>query len=61
VPVNGVRSASYALASRGKTARYRVYSIRRPVSNGGARPELWKSESFTWSPSKKVFEREAVL
>jgi 3',5'-cyclic AMP phosphodiesterase CpdA len=58
VPVNGVRSASYAIASTTKTARYRVYSVRR---DDGPRPHVWKSESFTWSPSKKAFEREPVL
>lgn len=58
VPVNGVRSASYAVASTTRTARYRVYSVRR---NGAPRPEIWKSESFTWSPDHKRFEREAIL
>jgi 3',5'-cyclic AMP phosphodiesterase CpdA len=58
VPVNGVRSGSYALVSRNKTAHYRVYSVRR---EGGGRPRVWKSESFTWSPPTRRFVREPVL
>ena len=58
VPVHGVRSASYAIASRTRSARYRVYTIRR---DGAARPRLHRSESFTWSPERKLFERDPVL
>jgi 3',5'-cyclic AMP phosphodiesterase CpdA len=58
VPVHGMRSASYAIASPTRTARYRVYSVRR---DGGRRPRVWRSESFTWSPSARRFEREPVL
>ena len=59
IPVHGMRSASYAIASRTHSARYRVYSIRREP--GAARPKLHRSESFTWSPERKQFERDPVL
>jgi 3',5'-cyclic AMP phosphodiesterase CpdA len=59
VPVHGVRSSSYAMASRTRSARYRVYGIRREP--GAARPRLHRSESFTWSPEHRRFERDPVL
>lgn len=58
IPVHGTRSGSYAGASSHKTARYRVYNMKR---DGKRRPHMWKSEVFTWSSDRKRFEREALL
>jgi 3',5'-cyclic AMP phosphodiesterase CpdA len=59
VPVHGVRSATYAVPSRTRAARYRVYTVRRDP--GQARPRLARSESFTWSAERRRFERDPVL
>jgi 3',5'-cyclic AMP phosphodiesterase CpdA len=59
VPVHGVRSATYAVPSRTRAARYRVYTVRRDA--GQPRPRLARSESFTWSAERRRFERDPVL
>jgi 3',5'-cyclic AMP phosphodiesterase CpdA len=66
IPVHGVQSATYALDSERRRARYRVYTVEPAGPSAGAnghrpRPRVTRVETRTWRPARAAFEAEAVV